>query len=58
VQNLEKFGYVQNLEKAWVGPNLKLFGKRNAAFYFNTLMLMPVVPAIPTKNERHCSRLR
>jgi len=27
-------------------------------FLFSTLMFMPVVPAIRTRNKRHCSRFR
>jgi len=39
-------------------PLLKFVWQRRCNILFSTLMFMPVVPAILTRNERHCSSLR
>jgi len=43
-----------------LGPYLKLFGNRDASYYFYALVQLfkPVVPAILTRNKRHCGRFR
>jgi len=37
-------------------PLLKIVWQKRFSIYFSTLMFMPVVSAIQTRIERHCSR--
>jgi len=66
--NLKKnrvINYVDYLEKvwekiwkAWVGLFFKFVCQGRCSILFSTLMFMPVVPAILTRNKRRCSRFR
>jgi len=39
-------------------PSFKIVWQRRCSILFSTLMFMPVVPAIQTRNKRSCSRFR
>jgi len=39
-------------------PLLKIVWQRRCNILFSALMFIPVVPAILTRNKRHCSRFR